>query len=42
MPDRPTTLGELIAAGYGPKTIKDEVRDNLMTVLADGGAPLAG
>src|ERR1035441_7410892 len=33
MPERPTTLGELITAGYGPKTVKDEVRDNLIAKL---------
>ena len=36
MPERPTTLGELIAAGYGPKTVKDEVRDNLIAKLKKG------
>ena len=36
MPERPTTLGELITAGYGPKTVKDEVRDNLIAKLKKG------
>src|SRR5450830_987408 len=36
MPERPTTLGELIAAGYEPKTVKDEVRDNLIAKLKKG------
>src|SRR5512141_442826 len=36
MTDRPTTLGELAAAGYGPKTVKDEIRDNLIAKLKAG------
>ncbi len=36
MPERPTTLGELITAGYAPKTVKDEVRDNLIAKLKKG------
>jgi len=36
MTERPTTLGELIAEGYGPKTVKDEVRDNLIAKLKKG------
>src|SRR5512140_3586572 len=36
MTDRPTTLGELVAAGYAPKTVKDEIRDNLIAKLKAG------
>ena len=36
MTDRPTTLGELVAAGYTPKTVKDEIRDNLIATLKRG------
>jgi len=36
MSERPTTLGELIAEGYRPKTVKDEVRDNLVAKLKKG------
>src|SRR5512141_2467436 len=36
MPERATTLGELITAGYAPKTVKDEVRDNLIAKLKEG------
>jgi magnesium chelatase subunit I len=31
---RPRTLGELVAAGYRSRTVKDELRDNLRTKLA--------
>src|SRR5512135_3018226 len=36
MTDHPTTLGELVAAGYAPKTVKDEIRDNLIAKLKAG------
>src|SRR5450759_4698996 len=36
MSERPTTLGELIAEGYEPKSVKDEVRDNLIEKLKSG------
>ena len=36
MTERPTTLGELIAEGYEPKSVTDEVRDNLIEKLKSG------
>jgi magnesium chelatase subunit I len=36
MVERPTTLGELVAEGYAPKTVKDEIRDNLIARLKAG------
>jgi magnesium chelatase subunit I len=42
MPERPSTLGELIEAGYGPKSVKDEVRDNLVAKLKAGTPILPG
>jgi magnesium chelatase subunit I len=33
---RPTTIGELRAAGYPDRTIKEELRENLLARLADG------
>jgi len=36
MPDRPTTLGELVAAGWRHKSVKEEVRDNLIAKLKVG------
>ena len=32
----PTTLGELKAGGYRPRSIKDEIRKNLLTALREG------
>ncbi len=32
----PTTLGELRAAGHRERSVKEELRDNLLTALADG------
>ena len=37
--NRPRTLGELVATGYRPRSVKEELRDNLRRSLA-GGQPL--
>ena len=29
----PTTLGELKSSGYEPRSIKDEMRENLITAI---------
>ncbi|MGI8659102.1 MAG: sigma 54-interacting transcriptional regulator [Candidatus Limnocylindria bacterium] len=44
MTDRPvdTTLGELRAAGYRPRSVKEELRANLLTLLRDGTSFLPG
>ena len=34
---RPTTVGELKASGYEPRSVKDEIRANLIARLRDGG-----
>ena len=34
--DRATTIGELRAAGYADRTIKEELRQNLLAKLRDG------
>ncbi|HVF58235.1 MAG TPA: magnesium chelatase [Thermoanaerobaculia bacterium] len=39
---RPTTLGELRASGYRPRTVKRELRDNLRARLAAGGPLFPG
>jgi magnesium chelatase subunit I len=39
---RPTTLSELRASGYRPRTVKEELRANLLARLASGGAVLPG
>ena len=36
MTDRPRNLGELRASGYQPRSVKDEMRANLLGRLADG------
>ena len=36
------TLGELKGAGYKPKSIKKELRDNLMVKLSDNENPFVG
>jgi len=36
------TLGELTASGYQPKTIKQELRDNLVSALQQDKAPFEG
>jgi magnesium chelatase subunit I len=42
MSERPTTLGELAAAGYTPKSVKDEIRDNLIAKLKGGEQAFPG
>jgi magnesium chelatase subunit I len=42
MAQRPTNLGELIASGYRPKSVRLELRDNLRRRLAAGGALFPG
>jgi len=42
MPNRPTTLGELKASGYRPRSVKQELRDNLMRKLAAGAKLFPG
>src|SRR5712692_9572104 len=39
---RPRTFGELQAAGHRPRTVKDEMRANLITRLRTGGALFPG
>ena len=39
---RATTLGELRAAGYTSRTVKDEIRANLVAALAEGRTPFPG
>jgi magnesium chelatase subunit I len=41
-PDRPATLGALLATGYRPRTVKQEIRDNLLSVLRAGGSAFPG
>ena len=38
----PTTLGALRASGFSDRTVKQEVRDNLLTRLAAGGELFPG
>ncbi|MEE8384699.1 MAG: magnesium chelatase, partial [Dehalococcoidia bacterium] len=33
---KPRTLGELTAAGWQPRTVKQELHDNLLRALANG------
>lgn len=39
---RPTTLGELCRAGYRPRSVKDELRSNLIERLRGGGPLFPG
>jgi magnesium chelatase subunit I len=39
---RPTTLGALEAAGYEPRSVKEELRENVRRRLADGAALFPG
>ena len=36
MAARPTTVGELKASGYRPRSVKEEMRDNLIRKIAAG------
>jgi len=38
----PTTLGELRAAGYAPRSVKAEIQENLLAALRDGRDPWPG
>jgi magnesium chelatase subunit I len=38
----PSTAGELRAAGHQPHSVKDEIRQNLLTILRAGGNPWPG
>ncbi|HEY0806157.1 MAG TPA: sigma 54-interacting transcriptional regulator [Pseudonocardiaceae bacterium] len=38
----PTTAGELRAAGYQPRGVKTEIRENLLALLRSGGDPWPG
>jgi len=40
--DRATTIGELRAAGYPDRTIKEELRENLLARLRAGGGRKTG
>jgi magnesium chelatase subunit I len=42
MSEHPTTLGELRAAGYPDRTVKQELRDNLLLKLQAGGELFPG
>jgi magnesium chelatase subunit I len=42
MARRPTTLGELKASGYRPRSVKQEIRDNLRDRLRGGGPLFPG
>jgi magnesium chelatase subunit I len=39
---RPATLGELVASGYQSKSVKQEMRDNLLAFLNGGANPFEG
>jgi magnesium chelatase subunit I len=39
---RPFTLRDLRASGYVPRTVKEEIRDNLLTALRAGADPFPG
>jgi magnesium chelatase subunit I len=39
---RPTTLGELRASGYRPKSVRDELRDNLICAIRASRNPFPG
>ena len=41
-PDRPATLAALLASGYRRRTVKEEIRDNLLRILAGGGIAFPG
>ena len=35
--DRPRTLGELRASGYKPRSVKEELRENMIARIKAGG-----
>ena len=39
---KPSTLRDLRASGYVPRTVKEEIRDNLLTALRAGADPFPG
>src|SRR3954452_24396343 len=41
-PTRAATLGALRAGDYRSRTVKEEIRDNLLAVLREGGTPFPG
>jgi magnesium chelatase subunit I len=41
-PDRPATVGELRASGYRPRTVKEELRSNLLARLGEAGPLFPG
>ena len=42
MIERPTTLGDLREAGYRPRGVREEIRENLVSMLRDGRNPFPG
>src|SRR5690606_26314128 len=40
--DLPRTAGELRAAGYLPRSVREEIRENLLTALREGRDPWPG
>ncbi len=42
MQERPNTLGELLEAGYRPRSVREEVRENLVAALREGRNPFPG
>jgi magnesium chelatase subunit I len=42
MLERPNTLGELIEAGYRPRSVREEIRENLVAALREGRNPFPG
>ena len=39
---RPSTLGELVEAGYRHRSVRDEIRENLIEMLREGRNPFPG
>ena len=39
---RPSTLGELVEAGYRHRSVRDEIRENLLAMLREGRDPFPG
>ncbi len=42
MTHRPSTLGELVEAGYRHRSVRDEIRENLIEMLKEGRNPFPG